>query len=64
MKAEFLTEAQLEELGIASRRTLQGWRLFGKSPKLYRFGGSVRYRRSDVEAWVESCAVSPIANRK
>lgn len=30
-----------------------------KGPKFYRFGREIRFRRSDVEAWIESCAVNP-----
>ena len=58
--AEFLTEGDLEEMGIASRRTLQGWRLLGRGPAYYRLtSGMVRYRRSEIEAWLAARAVGP-----
>ncbi|HEY9294161.1 MAG TPA: helix-turn-helix domain-containing protein [Microlunatus sp.] len=35
--------------------TLYRWRYQGEGPKAYRLGRHVRYRRSDVEAWLASC---------
>lgn len=55
--AEFLTEIDLEQLGIASRRTLQGWRLRRKGPRYYKLSGVVRYRWTDVKAWLDERAV-------
>jgi len=34
----------------------------GKGPKYYRFGREIRFRRSDVDIWIESCAVMPNGN--
>jgi hypothetical protein len=59
MDVEFLTEGQLENRGIASRRTLQGWRLRGSGPRYYKLGGMVKYRWSDVEDWLNARSVSP-----
>jgi excisionase family DNA binding protein len=36
--------------------TLYGWRHRGEGPKGYRVGRHVRYRRSNVEAWLEEQA--------
>ena len=36
--------------------TIYQWRYLGKGPRAYKIEGRVRYRRSDVEAWLESCA--------
>jgi excisionase family DNA binding protein len=33
--------------------TLQTWRAKRKGPRVYRVGRHVRYRRDDVEAWLE-----------
>ena len=33
--------------------TLRTWRKTGKGPRVYRIGRRVRYRREDVEAWVD-----------
>lgn len=36
--------------------TLYGWRHRGEGPPGYRVGRHVRYRRSAVDAWLETCA--------
>lgn len=46
-----------EEWGIPER-TLAQWRYLDKGPKYYRFGRHVRYRRSDIEAWLKDQATS------
>jgi predicted DNA-binding transcriptional regulator AlpA len=57
---EFLSEGELERMGIASRRTLQGWRLLGRGPRYYKLSnGLVRYRWSDIETWLAARAVTP-----
>jgi predicted DNA-binding transcriptional regulator AlpA len=62
-KQEFLTERGIEELGLASRRTLQAWRLLGRGPRFIKVGGrSVRYRLADVEAWLAAQTVTPAAD--
>ena len=42
-------------LGIPVR-TLYAWRTTGKGPRGIRVGRWVRYRRADVEAWLEQQA--------
>lgn len=45
-------EALAEEFGL-SEATLRGWRHRGdRGPKSFKLGGSIRYLRSDVDAWV------------
>lgn len=56
---QFLTEGDLEALGIASRRTLQGWRLLGRGPRYIKVQRSVRYRLIDVEEWLARQTVTP-----
>lgn len=34
-------------------RTLSQWRYLGRGPAYVKVGGRVRYRRSDVEAWMQ-----------
>jgi excisionase family DNA binding protein len=41
-----------ELLGV-SGRTLEGWRLHGGGPLYVKVGRSVRYRLSDLNAWIE-----------
>lgn len=33
---------------------LRGWRRRGEGPRFYWIGAAVRYRLSDLEAWLES----------
>jgi len=44
-------------------QTLAGWRCSGKAdqPPFYRVGRNVRYRPSEVRAWVESRQRGPVA---
>ena len=37
-----------------SVQTLERFRLTGKGPMFAKLGGSVRYRRCDLDAWIES----------
>lgn len=52
---EMLNEYQLAEFLNMSVKSLRGWRLFRKGPKFVKIGRTVRYRRKDVEAWLDSC---------
>jgi excisionase family DNA binding protein len=48
----FLTEAETAKLLKLSQRTLQRWRLEGSQGLPFRrFGGLIRYARSDIEQW-------------
>lgn len=37
-----------------SQNTLRAWRQRGLGPRSARVGGSVVYRESDVEAWIDA----------
>jgi excisionase family DNA binding protein len=48
----FLTEAETSQLLNVSQRTLQRWRMEGNQGLPFRrFGGLIRYARSDIEQW-------------
>lgn len=47
-----LKEVEVAEWLNVSHRTLQGWRLQGKGPAFEKFGRSVRYAVTTIEAWV------------
>jgi len=47
---ELVTEFQVP------KSTLYAWRATGKGPRAIRIGKHLRYRRADVDAWVESQA--------
>ena len=50
---ELWNDTELSEFLRISRRTLQAWRQEGKGPKWLKLGRHVRYRPSDVSAWLE-----------
>jgi excisionase family DNA binding protein len=55
---ELLTVPELCEYLKVARSTVYNWRAEkGKGPTGYRVGGSLRYRRSVVDTWLESEAV-------
>lgn len=47
-----------DELGVPVS-TVYAWNYKGTGPRLYRLGRHVRYRRADVDAWIETQAVAP-----
>jgi excisionase family DNA binding protein len=53
MAEELLTQKQLADELQVSLRTLERWRQEGSGPAFIRVGRSPRYRRSDIDAWLE-----------
>lgn len=51
---ELLTQQETAALLKVSVSTLKRWRTVGTGPRYLRVGRAVRYRRSDVEAWLRS----------
>jgi len=49
-----------EELGLGLQ-TLAQWRWQGVGPAFVKVGRLVRYRRSDVDAWLAANEVQPVA---
>ena len=43
-----LSERDLAERWLTSRRTLQRWRSGGLGPRFFRVGGTIRYRIEDI----------------
>jgi hypothetical protein len=52
---ELLNEHQVAEFLNMSVASVRRWRLFSKGPKYLKIGAAVRYRREDVETWLNSC---------
>jgi predicted DNA-binding transcriptional regulator AlpA len=52
-----LTEVQTAEFLNISVRTLQAWRINLAGPRFVRAGRAIRYRRSDLTAWIEANTV-------
>lgn len=55
MNDQTLTATELSAETKIPEATWAQWRYLGKGPKYLKLGGHVRYRRSDVEAWLASC---------
>lgn len=49
----FDTKVAADLMGI-NHLTLQNWRSTGKSPRYVKVGRSIRYRLSDIKAWLEA----------
>ena len=54
-----LNEVQAAKVLNLSTRTLQAWRTKGSGPAFVRAGRAIRYRISDIAAWVEDNVVPP-----
>jgi excisionase family DNA binding protein len=50
---EFLSPIQLGELLQIPVPTIHSWRHKGEGPKGYKVGRHLRYRRVDVDSWLE-----------
>ena len=59
--SEFLDEKALCALLAISSVTATKWRAKAKGPPFIKVGRLVRYRRSDVEAWLRSCTIGQVA---
>lgn len=53
-QGQLLDEVELaEQLGV-SRSTLQSWRYSGRGPRFIKIGRLIRYRNTDVDAYLRS----------
>ena len=51
--ADLITQAELAaELQIAEK-TVENWRWLGQGPRYVKVGSRVRYRRRDVDRWLD-----------
>lgn len=57
------TEKQSARYLAVSEATLRLWRSLDKAPRYYRAGKLVRYRKSDLDAWVEARMSAPAGVR-
>lgn len=51
---QLLTTEQLAAYLVVPRQTLYDWRVRGEGPRGLRVGKHLRYRRADVEAWLDA----------
>ena len=52
---EMLNEHEVAAYLKMSLGSLRKWRLFRKGPKFVKLGRAVRYKRADLETWLNSC---------
>lgn len=52
---EMLNDHQVAKYLNMSVASVRRWRMFRKGPKFVKIGSAVRYRRGDVETWLNSC---------
>lgn len=50
----FLDSDQAAEYLGLKRTTLEAWRCRGGGPRFAKLGRAVRYRKSDLDDWIES----------
>jgi excisionase family DNA binding protein len=55
---QFLTIEELADELAVQVRTVREWRVKGHGPKAHKIGRFLRYRRSEVEAWLRECEIS------
>ena len=51
---ELMTQEEVSALFDVSMPVLANWRSAGKGPKFVKLGGRVKYRKADVEAFINS----------
>ncbi len=60
LEDKYLTEAQVSEMTALALSTLRNWRALGRGPEYLKVGGTaVRYKKSDVEKFMEARRVVP-----
>jgi excisionase family DNA binding protein len=52
MQSHLLNQGEAARLLRLSERTLERLRVIGGGPQFVKAGRSVRYRQSDIEAWI------------
>lgn len=56
IKSDLLNRQAAANFLNIKKSTLEAWAVRGGGPIFYKFGRAVRYRISDLEAWVDSKA--------
>lgn len=57
-QAEVLNEKQVANYLTVSIGTVRRWRLLRTGPRFLKIGSAVRYKRADLEAWIDSCSTT------
>ena len=54
MTPDVLTTTEAAQFVRLGKPTIERFRLTGEGPRYCKLGGAVRYRRCDLEEWLES----------
>lgn len=57
MEPDIMTTAEAAEYVRLSQPTLERFRLTGEGSEFLKLGGAVRYRKADLDTWLESRCV-------
>lgn len=58
MQTDILNTREAAAYTRLGKPTLERFRLTGEGPRFAKLGGAVRYRRCDLDAWLESRVVT------
>lgn len=58
MTSHLLTTTDAAAALAIAPKTLRNWRSQGLGPPFIRLGGAIRYRETDLQAWVDAQAVA------
>jgi predicted DNA-binding transcriptional regulator AlpA len=59
MPDQLLSPGDVSEQLKITQHTLRQWRWLGKGPRWLKVGRHVRYRQSDLDAWLNNGADNP-----
>ncbi len=59
MPGDLMTSAEVSAETGVPKRTLDQWRYLGEGPPYVKLGRHVRYRRGDVDRWLDESTITP-----
>lgn len=62
--SDLMTTTEVAAYVRIKKATLERYRLTGGGPHYCRLGGMIRYRKKDIEAWLESRTVKSTKEAK
>lgn len=57
--SEWMNTSEVADMTRIAEGTLRYWKHASLGPRCYKVGRRVLYKRADVLAWMENCAVEP-----
>ena len=64
MNDEILNTREAASYTRLGKPTLERFRLTGEGPRYAKLGGAVRYRRCDIDAWLESRLINSTSSSR